>query len=170
MAESKYGKYIVTELKKKIEAPWAREYKPEEIKRVLFLDNKVVEGAFYVECAWFLKAYDEPAPEPHAHDFDEVLAFLGTDLEEPYDLGGEIEIWLGDEKHILTKSCLVFIPKGLQHCPLVFRRVDRPILHFATGPGGMYLLQSTNQELHARSTTSPNTKPGTQMRALNGTR
>jgi hypothetical protein len=56
----------------------------------------------------------------------------------PHDLCGEIELWLGDEKHILTKSCMVFIPKGLKHCPLVFRRVDRPIFHFSAGPARAY--------------------------------
>jgi hypothetical protein len=35
---------------------------------------------------------------------------------------------LGDEKHMLSKTCSIFIPKGLEHCPLIHRRVDRPYL------------------------------------------
>jgi hypothetical protein len=45
---------------------------------------------------------------------------------------------MGEEKHILTKSCLVFVPKGLKHCPFIVRRVDRPIFHFTSGPTGIY--------------------------------
>jgi hypothetical protein len=26
----------------------------------------------------------------------------------------------------------------MKHCPLIIRRVDRPIFHFTTGPGGKY--------------------------------
>ncbi len=33
MAETKYDKYFITELTPKVEAPWAPEFKPEEILR-----------------------------------------------------------------------------------------------------------------------------------------
>ena len=76
---------------------------------------------------------------PHTHDSDEIIGFFGNSSEDPYDLGGEIEIWLEDEKHIITKSALVFVPAGMKHCPLILRRVDRPIFHFTTVPGGRYI-------------------------------
>jgi hypothetical protein len=153
MAESKYGKYIVTELKRKVvEAPWsppASEAGKGQSGRILFLDNEVVPGAFYVECVWIMPPQEglsetENRPrgasvKPHTHDYDEVIAFFGTNPDDLHDLGGEVELWLGDEKHIITKTCMVFIPAGLQHCPLTFHRVDRPIFHFTTGTGKMYL-------------------------------
>ncbi len=146
MAESKYGKYIVTEMKRNIkEAPWTPEVAVAEKGkggRVLWLDNEVVPGSFYLETVWQYprKPGDPPYPvtEPHTHDFDEVLCFFGTNPDDPHDLCGEIEFWLGDEQHILTKSCIIFIPKGLRHCPLIIRRVDRPIFEFTSGPGSMY--------------------------------
>lgn len=149
MAESKYGKYIVTELKPNIiEAPWSPVINPERAMRIMFLDNEVVEGAFYVECVWIwpwegpVRPGDEPGkrrgPKAHKHDYDEVIAFMGTNPDDPHDLCAEVELWLGDEKHVITKSCMVFIPKGLQHCPLHFTRVDRPVFHFTSGPGKMY--------------------------------
>jgi hypothetical protein len=143
---TKYGKYIVTELKQNIlEADWT----PKGIKgaskrkggRVLFLDSEVVPGAFYVETVWLYPhpgAPSGPPTEPHKHDWDEILGFFGTNMDDPYDLGGEIELWLEDEKHILTKTCIVFVPKGMMHCPLVVRKIDRPIFEFTTGPGTMY--------------------------------
>ena len=73
-----------------------------------------------------------------AVDFDEVIAFFGTDPDDIHDLCGEVELWLGDEKHIIDKSCMVFVPAGLNHCPLRFNRVDRPIFYFTAGPGSMY--------------------------------
>jgi hypothetical protein len=57
-------------------------------------------------------------------------------------LGGEVEFWLEDEKYLLTKSCLIFAPKGLKHCPLRVIRVDRPIFHFTVVTGGEYVAKN----------------------------
>lgn len=146
MVKTKYGKYIITELKQNIkEAAWT----PANIRRagkgtggrLLWLDSDIVPGAFYVETVWLYPQPGGPTGAPtqaHKHDWDEVLGFFGTNMNDPYDLGGEIELWLGDEKHILTRSCLVFVPKGQMHCPLTVKRVDRPIFEFTTGPGTLY--------------------------------
>ena len=72
-------------------------------------------------------------PEP-----DEIIGFFGTDTENVFDLGGEIEFWLEDEKYLLTKSCLIFIPGGMKHCPIKFLKIDRPIFHFLMVTGGEY--------------------------------
>jgi hypothetical protein len=146
MAKSKYGKYIVTKLKENVvEADWTPPMIRAATKgrggRILFLDSEVVPGAFYLETVWVYLRPGESAgsaTQPHKHDFDEVIGFFGTDPDDPYDLCGEIELWLGDEKHTFTRSCLVFIPKGLLHCPLNVIRADKPIFEFTTGPGKMY--------------------------------
>ena len=137
MAESKYGKYIVTEPKANIvKPPWSP---PSTPNRVAYIDNEVVEGAFYMECVWIPpRLRPGPGPKAHTHDYDEILGFFGSDTENQRDLYGEVELWLEDEKHIINKSCLIFIPKGMKHCPLTFTRVDRPIFHFSVGPGKMY--------------------------------
>jgi hypothetical protein len=146
MAESKYGKYIITELKQGARAE-VHQQGPNAGKdhtQVLYLDDEVIKGAFYVESVWMWPGQFYPAtaePESHAHDFDEVITFFGTNPDDPNDLCGEIEFWLEDEKHILTKSCMIFVPGGMKHCPLIIRRVDRPIFHFATGHGGYYKQQ-----------------------------
>ena len=71
---------------------------------------------------------------PHTHDFDELLGFIGSDWDNPAELNAEVEFWLEDEKYILTKSCVIFIPKGLTHCPLKLLRCDRPVFHFGIVP------------------------------------
>jgi hypothetical protein len=151
MADSKYGKYIVSELKMPaVEAEWSPPLSAAgkgKGGRVLYLDNDVVEGAFYTECVWVLPRPAGVASrgpeknvgtEPHTHDYDEVIALIGTNNDDPYDLGAEVELWLDDEKHIITKTSLVFVPAGLKHCPLTFLRVDRPVFHYTTGPSKMY--------------------------------
>ncbi len=139
MAELKNRKYIVDALK----MPESKQKIAEEYKkfatRILWLDDKVVEGAFHMNTAWYLKAAETLEKTPHTHDSDEIIGFFGNNPEDPYDLGGEIEIWLEDEKYILTRTSMIFVPAGMKHCPLTLRRVDRPIFHFTTVPGGQYI-------------------------------
>jgi len=136
MPESKYGKYIVSELKLPESKKKIAEFYATYASRVLWMDDNVVEGAFHMNTSWFLKASTTTENEPHAHDSDEIIGFYGNNAQDPYDLGGEIEFWLEDEKHILTRSCLLFIPAGMKHCPLIIRRVDRPIFHYTVVIGG----------------------------------
>jgi len=140
MTESKYGKYIVSELTTdRFDAEYNARY-AQWATRVLWMDDRVVDGAFQMNCSWYLRPPAEKMPEGsgHTHDYDEILGFFGSNPDDPHDLGGEIEFWLEDEQHILTRSSLVFIPKGMKHCPLRIRRVDRPIFHFSTVTGGQY--------------------------------
>ena len=110
MSESKYGKYIVTNLtepeeKKKIAADYAK-----YATRILWMDEDVVEGAFHMNTAWFLKAANTLEDKPHVHDADEIIGFFGSDPANPYDLGAEIEMWLKTKNTLLRKapccSCL----------------------------------------------------------------
>jgi mannose-6-phosphate isomerase-like protein (cupin superfamily) len=68
----------------------------------------------------------------HAHNFDELFLFIGTDPHDTLNLGGEVETWLGEgdeaEKFVLTEASSVFVPAGVVHNPQYFRRVDRPYL------------------------------------------
>ncbi len=139
MADSKYGKYIVTELKvppekQKIAAEYSK-----YATRILWMDENVVDGAFHMNTAWYLKSATTVESNPHVHDTDEIIGFFGSNSQDPYDLGGEIEIWLEDEKHIITRTAMLFVPAGMKHCPLILRRVDRPIFHFTTVTGGQYI-------------------------------
>jgi hypothetical protein len=114
------------------------------------LDDVVLKGAMYCETVWMWPGgsdvYPEtPEPYSHAHDHDEIVAFFGTDWENPYELHGEIEFWIEDEKFMITKSCLIFIPKGMHHCPFIVHKVERPIFHFSTGPGGAYRQEVAEQ-------------------------
>lgn len=147
---SKYRQYILTELRRDSrDATLPPGIDPAVVtdtpshKKILSLDDIVLKGSFYTESVWMWPGgpgvYPETAePNAHAHDYDETIGFFGTDFGNPKNLCGEIELWIEDEKFILTESCLIFIPKGTYHCPLRIHRVDMPIFHFATGPGLLY--------------------------------
>ncbi len=66
--------------------------------------------------------------DPHVHPNDEALLFVGLDPDNPNYLGVEIEIAMGEEQeiHVFDTPTVVVAPKGLVHCPLITRRVDKP--------------------------------------------
>lgn len=82
-----------------------------------------------------------PEPDkPHVHPKPEILFFMGTDLNDISQLHGEAEIYLGKvnemERYVITEPTAVVIPGGLAHCPLVFTRIDRPIILTDVRPFG----------------------------------
>ncbi len=102
------------------------------------LGDDVIPGAPHMGCMWFLPRprnnSEKPGVDAHTHDFDEILGFYGCDPYNPSELHGEVEFWLGDEQYLLTKSCTIYVPKGLKHCPLFIRRLDKPLFHFGWTP------------------------------------
>ena len=73
-----------------------------------------------------------PGHPSHSHDVDEYIWFHGTDPLNILDFGAEIEIVLGAgddaETHTIKNSSVVFIPRGLPHLPITFKKVDKPII------------------------------------------
>jgi hypothetical protein len=88
-----------------------------------------------VEFVWITKdsafgvTHDKP---PHKHDCDEIFLFVGNNPDSTDDLGAEVEFWMGEghdtERISITTSAWVFVPGGLLHLPLFFKKVERPLL------------------------------------------
>lgn len=151
MTESKYGRYIVTEDRMPPEPEaWvksmedqAREGKTLDRTMLLGIMDSIVPGcSLFAGCEilWGLPGGKPVAIEiPHSHDFDEVIGFAGTNRNYPRDLCGEIEFHIGGETHTLTKTCLLFVPRGVEHCPVVIKRVDTPIFMFEAANHQQYV-------------------------------
>jgi hypothetical protein len=113
------------------------------------LDNRVAEGAFYTNCVWIWDkkgSGDLEIEISHTHDFDETLGFIGTVRNDPRALGAELELWLENEKFTITRSCLVYVPRGMKHLPLIIKRIDSPIFFWTAGNGTEYGRTSGNEE------------------------
>jgi hypothetical protein len=118
---------------------------PGFLTRLLWIDGKKLAGAPYMEAVWFLTTNDT-GPETHTHvDFDEFIGLVGSDPENPGELGAEISFYIGGETITVTKSCLVYVPRGVEHSPILVPKMDRPIIHFSGGNGGDYKREGTDQ-------------------------
>jgi hypothetical protein len=141
MADSEHGKYIITKPRKDLEIPdWAGSLSETRSTRMFYLDSDVIPGAFYVEVVWFWPTdeKDDSSPDPHTHEYDEVIGFFGTDPKDLNDLGAEIEFYIDGERNLMRESFLAFIPAGIEHCPLNILKITKPVFHFATIPSKNY--------------------------------
>ena len=109
---------------------------PTEMIQMNWVEGNMIPGSLWFSAVLVLK----PTPENqlchpvHIHeDWDEVLAFLSTNPADPENLGGEIDFTVGDEVYTFTKSVSVFLPRGLSHSPLIFKKVTTPIFMVGTG-------------------------------------
>lgn len=64
---------------------------------------------------------------PHVHNFPVIMNFFGGDSENIRDFDAEIWFYLGGERQIITTPASISIPPGLAHCPLIFKRVGKPL-------------------------------------------
>lgn len=118
MAKKRYAKCILT---KKL------------IREIPYYGGKSIvahDGELNADCSMGYHCISKPMSfdEPHAHDFQEMLCFIGGDPTNIMDLGAEVEFTLDGEKHFIKKAAVVTIPKGLIHCPIVIKNVKKPFV------------------------------------------
>jgi hypothetical protein len=119
MATTKYSKYVI---KKPVAIGG---YGPEFV----YTGEKEYNSNFTI---MFLRITEPTLMEehPHSHDFDMYLYFMSFDPDNMGELGADIEIGLGEEReiHKINTPTSVYIPAGMIHCPLEFKKVTKPIL------------------------------------------
>ena len=76
-------------------------------------------------------------PNPHINEHshenhDEVALHIGGDPDNPEDLGAEIEFTIDNKPFLINKTSALFIPTGVKHGPLVWKKIRKPHLQRAT--------------------------------------
>ena len=145
MAENKYTKYSIT---------GPIEGGGEAIGRTIgYFDESVYEGSNEYSCRWFFQKprnvpgwteWEQVVHGPHTHKYPEILFHLGTDAENPMDLGAEVVFHMGPEmeEHVITESTLVFIPANLVHGWWYIRKISRPFILFTINQSGKHTEKS----------------------------
>ena len=156
VADNKYGKYLLRE-------PWGivNPANPDPNQPLYVGVNQ--EGP--------AEGWDEPFTQvlrpiykpylmidkPHAHDCAEFLYFIGGNPMDFSDFGAEIEFVMGEgddaETYIIDSTTWVYVPKDLPHCPLNFKRVDKPIMF-----GHIMFADSFDSVIVGRNFTDPDKK------------
>lgn len=120
MAETKYGKYFIE--KPIVQGKFAPRF-------IIYSSKYFGEKPFSLLWNCITEPY-MMAEEPHSHDFDQFLHFYGANAMDITDFDAEVEFSIGEEgeKHIITETTVVHIPKGTIHCPLEFKVVNKPVI------------------------------------------
>ncbi len=121
MAESKYAKCVIKEPRGQIE----------ENGKVIFDGIFCKPQELGTSCQMLYSIVTQPhvnEAKPHIHDFPIVMSFIGTNPADIYDFDAEIEFTIGGEKQVITTTSVISVPAGTPHCPLVFKRVGKPLV------------------------------------------
>jgi hypothetical protein len=116
---------------------------------VTFADNDIIEGCNYFSAMWMGEMSTKTLGHgPHSHPVPEVLVALGSDPDNPKDLGAEFEMYMGTEmeKHIINKSTMIYVPENTVHCPFTITKVTRPFL-FIQAHYGPKLAETARRDL-----------------------
>jgi hypothetical protein len=128
MAERKYAKYLFSGFQEDSNLPAVAG------PQAYFRGARQIPGA-NMNMGWQL--FTRPIfleKAPHTHDVDEYLIFLGGQLPDLFSsFEAEIDFWIGQEmeKYVITRPTIIFVPKGLPHTPLDFRKIVKPVLFSA---------------------------------------
>jgi hypothetical protein len=123
MTGNKYDKQVIRD-------PWVKSINPEIVEPVFHFDGeKDGRGVNYCLSRTLVAKTFLMIKEPHKHEFDQIVFFLGTNPQNDKEFDAEIEFYLGDEreKKVITSPTAVYIPAGLSHGPLFFKRIGKTV-------------------------------------------
>jgi len=63
----------------------------------------------------------------HKHPFDQWIYLIG-ESKNFIDFDADIEMELDKKAYKINYPCYIFVPGGMYHCPLVVKRVGKPLI------------------------------------------
>jgi hypothetical protein len=134
MATTKYGQHVRT-LKFK-------DYDRGGLRQENVMDGKYlgIDAHIKYGCFWTAGKIGKKPDKPHVHDFDQVLLFAGSDMDDIGELGAEIELCLGEEMetHMITTTTAVAIPKGMPHFPATVNFLNKRFFFYEISIAPVY--------------------------------
>jgi hypothetical protein len=132
MAKSKYDKLILTDLF------WKSEENPNlSVSGTRHAGAKWGGGFMSMDTDYVTKAH-VMISQPHVHKFPQYLNFYSANPTDAHDFDAEVEVTIEGEKHIIKQPSSVYIPAGTHHGPVVFAKINKPILFIDIAMSGDY--------------------------------
>jgi len=108
-----------------------------------FRGETYMENATY-HVGWQVFTAANDMEDTHFHQgVEEYIYFMGADPMNIFDFDAEIEVFFGDdpdhlESKIITKPTVVRIPPNVWHCPILFRKMNKPLIFQAAFLSGTW--------------------------------
>ena len=117
-----------------------------ETTHILTADASVQKDFFFVDGMWLWSgASKEPVGVPHTHTFDHVLCFASGHIDDPQDFQSEIIVWLDGRKEVIKRNSIIFVPAGVVHGPIQFRKISQPTYFLTVAITGKYTRKLAEQ-------------------------
>jgi hypothetical protein len=86
---------------------------------------------------------------PHIHKYPELLFHIGTNPDDPMDLGAEVQMYMGPEmeRHVFNRTCCIYIPPNFIHAPWKPLKTTRPWIFIEVNQGPVHTEKSFRQLL-----------------------
>lgn len=85
----------------------------------------------YLEFGWIWDVPSSGIPKMRHDNYAELVFHFGNDPERPEDLGATMQFGIGDDLLEFDTSYCAYIPKELNHGPLRWKEVHRPMIEMA---------------------------------------
>ncbi len=132
MAKGKYDKYILTDLF------WKSDENPNEsVSGTRHAGNKWGGGHMSMDTVYVTHPH-VMISQPHVHEFPQFLNFYSANPKDAHDFDAEVEITIEGEKHVIKEPSSVYVPAGTHHGPVVFARINKPLLFIDLAVGEEY--------------------------------
>ena len=131
---------------------WPMERRP-VMSRV---EDSVAPGANFYLIHWVPTDFAAPLKDmeygghpPHIHKYGELLFHIGSNPNDPMDLGAEVEMCMGPEleRYTINRTCCIWIPPNFIHSPWRPIKIDRPWIFIEVNQGPYHSEKSYRQLL-----------------------
>jgi hypothetical protein len=118
----KYDKLFTTDLF------WKDDKNPNEsVSGTRHLGEKWGGGYMTMDTDYVTKAH-VMISQPHVHEFPQYLNFYSANPKDAHDFDAEVHLTIEGEKYVIKEPTSVYIPAGIHHGPVVFAKINKPLL------------------------------------------
>jgi len=124
-----YEQYVIRSPMR--ESPGAISGQGRQSPTMTYMSETQISGIkTYIEFGWIWTVTDTIRPMKH-DNFDEIVIHIGNDPDNPEDLGADMTFGLGGAEKKFNTNYAMFIPKGMEHGPLIWHEVRRHHIEMA---------------------------------------
>jgi hypothetical protein len=110
--------------------------------RMVMCNELIPDVNVYIDYPWLVDLPETVIPE-HVHEkYNEVVLHIGGDPNNPEDLGAEVEYYIDGQLLTFNETTALYMPKGVKHGPLTWKKFSRPHIQMPIIIGGGTLLEA----------------------------
>jgi hypothetical protein len=108
--------------------PWRSIHKTITSPMITAWGSRDIPGSNLAIGFAYITTPDTLGGNTHSHPHDQWIFLIGGNSKNFLEFDADAEMLLGDKVRKINYPCYFFIPKNTPHCPLVIKRVGKPLV------------------------------------------